>query len=173
MAKVPGCNPEVSLSGGSNPSGPTIKKENKMLKTSQDWQDIIEEFIMVEDPDGWDRQNFDASWAELITWDEFMERLSVSTCRFKLNGLSWEELLELLESRVKKLQPKEVLWIDDENETRIILNGKGEVHSQFRDNDCGDYWVSNPPVDDVVKDFILKSLEKIEDLENELIELAD
>lgn len=35
--------------------------------------------VLVMDPDGWDRQNFEASWAEEITEDEFMERLSKST----------------------------------------------------------------------------------------------
>ena len=144
-----------------------------MLKTSQEWQDIIKDFIVVLDPDGWDRKNFDKSWQEKISYDEFMSRLSISTCKFDLKGLSWKKMSKVLDLRVEQLKPKQVLWIDDDDETRIIINGKGEVHSQVRDNDCGDYWVNNNPVDDVVRNFIFKSLEKIEDLENELIELAD
>lgn len=144
-----------------------------MLKSGEEWQKIIEEFIEILDPDGWDRQNYDESWQEKITWQEFMERLSISSCSFDLKGLSWKELFEVLDLRVERLLPKKVLWIDDENEVRIIENGNGKIHSQVRDNDCGDYWVDNPPVDDVMKKFILESLEKIEDLENELIELAD
>ena len=34
----------------------------------------------VIDPDGWDRANFDESWAEKITEDEFLTRLHRSTC---------------------------------------------------------------------------------------------
>lgn len=35
--------------------------------------------VLVTDPDGWDRQNFDASWAEEITEAEFKARLQKST----------------------------------------------------------------------------------------------
>lgn len=33
----------------------------------------------IIDPDGWDRRNFDASWAEEITEDEFFLRADMST----------------------------------------------------------------------------------------------
>jgi hypothetical protein len=36
--------------------------------------------IIVTDPDGWDRKNFDVSWHEKITFDEFYNRASISTC---------------------------------------------------------------------------------------------
>ncbi len=35
--------------------------------------------IVVLDPDGWDRKNFDVSWAEEITFDEYCDRASRST----------------------------------------------------------------------------------------------
>lgn len=35
--------------------------------------------VMVIDPDGWDRENFEASWAEEITEDEFQHRLHRSS----------------------------------------------------------------------------------------------
>lgn len=38
--------------------------------------------IEVVHPDGWDRENLQTSWDELITEAEFLRRLSVSTCRF-------------------------------------------------------------------------------------------
>jgi hypothetical protein len=38
------------------------------------------EGIVVYDPDGWDRSNFDVSWAEKITEEEFNKRLATSTC---------------------------------------------------------------------------------------------
>lgn len=47
------------------------------LKMSSDWG--IQFGLTVTDPDGWDRQNFDASWAELISEEEFKRRLSKST----------------------------------------------------------------------------------------------
>lgn len=35
--------------------------------------------VRVLDPDGWDRTNFDESWNELITEEEFKKRLMRST----------------------------------------------------------------------------------------------
>lgn len=36
--------------------------------------------ILVADPDGWDRKNFQYSfYEEAISWDEFMKRLGMST----------------------------------------------------------------------------------------------
>ena len=35
--------------------------------------------VLVTDPDGWNRQDFDASWAEQITEAEFKARLQKST----------------------------------------------------------------------------------------------
>jgi hypothetical protein len=49
-----------------------------MLRSSEEWSLLCN--IKVIDPDGWDRTNYEASWAEEITRDEFMRRASVSTC---------------------------------------------------------------------------------------------
>lgn len=50
------------------------------LKTSEQWQKI-DLSVTVLDPDGWDRQNFQFSWfEELITKEEFDNRLIISTC---------------------------------------------------------------------------------------------
>lgn len=50
------------------------------LKTSQEWQAIYAEIVIL-DPDGWDRENFEYSWKEeLITEDDYFKRSSVSTC---------------------------------------------------------------------------------------------
>ena len=38
--------------------------------------------IIVMDPDGWDRKDFDRSWADPITRYEFEVRLGLSTCAF-------------------------------------------------------------------------------------------
>lgn len=38
--------------------------------------------IVVLDPDGWDRSNFEESWAEAITRDEFESRIGTSTCQW-------------------------------------------------------------------------------------------
>lgn len=45
--------------------------------SSQQWSERFN--VMVTDPDGWDRKNFDASWAEEITEDEFRRRLHRSS----------------------------------------------------------------------------------------------
>ena len=51
-------------------------------KTSADWEKEIDERykLIILDPDGWDRTNFDYSFnSELITKEEFDKRLSNST----------------------------------------------------------------------------------------------
>lgn len=44
---------------------------------SRDWSEKLG--VVVVDPDGWDRSDFDQSWAELITEEEFRTRLQCST----------------------------------------------------------------------------------------------
>lgn len=54
----------------------------RVKKTSAQWQSLYP-YPMVLDPDGWDRKNFDYSWnEELITLEEYKERLSKSTCMY-------------------------------------------------------------------------------------------
>jgi len=50
-----------------------------MIKlTPSRWQEIL--CFAVLDPDGWDRKNYDASWATPLTFKEFMDRADESTC---------------------------------------------------------------------------------------------
>jgi hypothetical protein len=53
-----------------------------VLKSSADWQEMVQDRYIVRDPDGWDRANFSMSWAELITFEEFEERAHMSTIQF-------------------------------------------------------------------------------------------
>lgn len=54
-----------------------------MKKTSQQWceQKDMELGKDILDPDGWDRSDFENSWNEMITEDEFNNRVSMSTIR--------------------------------------------------------------------------------------------
>jgi hypothetical protein len=59
---------------------PTIASED--LKTSQEWEQLVpSEFkLIIMDPDGWDRKNFQYSfYEEKITKVEFINRLASST----------------------------------------------------------------------------------------------
>jgi hypothetical protein len=50
-----------------------------LKRTSREWQ-ALKQDILVYDPDGWDRKNFDYSWyEELITEEEYDLRVSKST----------------------------------------------------------------------------------------------
>lgn len=55
----------------------TVVGDNK--KSSREWQKLYPQ-IKVLDPDGWDRNNFDSSWNELITLEEYNNRVIRSTC---------------------------------------------------------------------------------------------
>ena len=53
-------------------------------KTSVEWQKLKPN-VLVLDPDGWDRKNYQFSWyEELITEEEYQRRLMMSTCLFKI-----------------------------------------------------------------------------------------
>lgn len=52
-----------------------------MKKTSEEWQKECN--VIILDPDGWDRKNYDYSWKEeLITKSEFEKRMCISTCQW-------------------------------------------------------------------------------------------
>lgn len=64
----------------------TIASEN--LKTSQEWERLVpSEFkLVIMDPDGWNRKNFQYSfYEEKITKNEFLNRLMSSTIMGKLD----------------------------------------------------------------------------------------
>ncbi len=48
-----------------------------MDRTSGEWATFFD--VIVLDPDGWDRTNFDESWNELISEEVFKARLQRST----------------------------------------------------------------------------------------------
>jgi len=50
-------------------------------KRSSEWE--LEDAFVILDPDGWDRQNFEASWREPISWAEYESRRDRSTVRGK------------------------------------------------------------------------------------------
>ena len=51
-------------------------------KTSQEWQKLIKE-VLVLDPDGWDRCNYEYSWEqEEVPVQEFFKRVAESTCTY-------------------------------------------------------------------------------------------
>ena len=55
-------------------------------KTSKDWYESMpeKEKVVIMDPDGWDRSNYEYSFnEELITEEEFHKRLCSSTCMWK------------------------------------------------------------------------------------------
>ena len=45
--------------------------------SSEEWNEAFD--ATVYDPDGWDRRDFERSWSEPITAEEFMRRWSRST----------------------------------------------------------------------------------------------
>jgi hypothetical protein len=50
-------------------------------RTSKEWQVIFPEIVVI-DPDGWDRKNFDYSWnEEKIGVQEYFKRRLLSSCK--------------------------------------------------------------------------------------------
>jgi hypothetical protein len=65
------------------PKKTKIKTKKELLKTSEQWQKKFKKKILVLDPDGWDRQNFERSWKkEKIALAEFKRRCEKSTLKF-------------------------------------------------------------------------------------------
>jgi len=48
-------------------------------RSSDYWYNLVTEYTIYK-PSGWDSENFERSWAELITKEEFDKRVSESTC---------------------------------------------------------------------------------------------
>lgn len=55
--------------------------QEEILLPSEVWQIMymFKNKLMVFDPDGWDRKNWEKSWGEKITWKEFCARAVRST----------------------------------------------------------------------------------------------
>lgn len=51
----------------------------RKLRSSEDWHKTLYPTTLIFDPDGWNRSDFDNSWKELITKEEFLERFLRST----------------------------------------------------------------------------------------------
>lgn len=61
---------------------PELLEVHEDLRTPDEWlEDDDFKGIIVMDPDGWDRSNYEESWAEKITRDEFGNRMGRSTCQ--------------------------------------------------------------------------------------------
>ena len=63
-------------------------------KTSKEWYNLVpkEHKLVILDPDGWDRKNYEYSFnEELITKEEFKQRVSKSTiqCRHSFFVSEW------------------------------------------------------------------------------------
>ena len=55
----------------------------KVLRTPDQWlAEPQYRGIVVVDPDGWDRKNFEQSWSEPISEAEFSARMMMSSCLF-------------------------------------------------------------------------------------------
>ena len=79
-----------------------VKLESKEeIKTSDEWEksNLPEmDGTIVLDPDGWDRTNFNFSYyQELITKDEYLLRVNMSTCRWDkdLDGKDYKQDLTM------------------------------------------------------------------------------
>ena len=61
------------------------------LHNSKEWANIYSDRFDILNADGWDRKNFEESWAEEISQKTFLNRVMVSTLRFKKLGLTvWD-----------------------------------------------------------------------------------
>lgn len=57
-----------------------------MKRTPEEWLAQPEyKGLIILDPDGWDRKNFEESWAEPITQEVFIRRVMISICIFPEN----------------------------------------------------------------------------------------
>jgi len=87
-----------------------------MKKTSENWQK--ECLLLVLDPDGWDRSNFDYSWyKEEITKEEFENRLIHSTVKGNLGESIWKK--ELRKEKLNQIKIKNNYEINKRAKTNI------------------------------------------------------
>lgn len=53
-----------------------------MLNTSEEWYKQCIPWVEICDPDAWNRNDFENSWREKITKEEFVRRIFASTCKW-------------------------------------------------------------------------------------------
>ena len=85
---------------------------DKILKTSDEWQQELMNNITVIDPDGWTRnpvKEFNRQWYEMkITRDEFLFRCWSSTCRWNVDfRAEWDEAVLRWLAKIKKEKDNE------------------------------------------------------------------
>lgn len=58
------------------------------VKTSKEWKELLCPKVIIMDPDGWDRSDYDYSFnQEKISKEEFNRRLCTSTCMWNTDHL--------------------------------------------------------------------------------------
>jgi len=85
----------------------------KNLKTSKEWEELVPKRFKLQilDPDGWDRSNYEFSFhEELITWEQFRNRMSYSTCIVHADIHKWDGLIFREELEENGWKEEEGLW---------------------------------------------------------------
>ncbi len=60
-----------------------LKRYGQIVKPSKEWQQLDNSGIVILDPDGWDRSNYQFSFnEEMITEVEYQTRKMMSTCAY-------------------------------------------------------------------------------------------
>ena len=61
-----------------------IERYGETLKPAPEWVSVLNDGVLIMDPDGWDRSNWEVSWNEPITVKEFFNRRDQSTTQTKI-----------------------------------------------------------------------------------------
>lgn len=62
----------------------------KKKELPQMWERLLD--ILVMDPDGWDRRNFDIDWNKKLSLKDFLIKASESTCQYSQFYIDVSEL---------------------------------------------------------------------------------
>lgn len=61
--------------------------------------------IVVWDPDGWDRKNYEEDWAKPLTIDEYEKKAALSTCQWSTIGVPpWELMKQFKEKENNNIE---------------------------------------------------------------------
>lgn len=115
----------------------------QILKTSKQWYDEIPEDkkIIILDPDGWDRSNYEYSFnEELITYDEFQKRVLFSTCMFN------ESVWGIQDNDIQDCEPIEI------EDTVVSFNQPDSHGVVYKDNSFN---LNEAPEDNSHGDLVL------------------
>ncbi len=113
----------------------TDKQREEKKRPSWYWHIIyaVKKRAMILDPDGWDRKNYDKSWGEPITYDEFKERAMLSTHDYATQ----DRFIYILDQALAQNEAEVLERVGKDTERLDFLDRQNQILNEFHKTEYG------------------------------------